>query len=69
MYVSICTLTYKSLFSIRELKKMDNLKDILVKYLISRYSYDFIDILLKMLEIDEKKRFDFIQLESFLFQN
>ena len=48
---------------------MDNLKDILVKYLISRYSNDFIDILLKMLEIDEKKRFDFIQLESFLFQN
>ena len=64
-----CTLTYKSLFSIRELKNMNNLKDILVKYLISRYSYDFIDILLKMLEIDEKKRFDFIQLESFLFQN
>ena len=64
-----CTLTYKSLFSIRELKDMDSLKGILVRYLISMYSYDFIDILLKMLEIDEKKRFDFIQLESFLFQN
>ena len=64
-----CTLTYKSLFSIRELKDMDSLKGILVRYLISIYSYDFIDILLKMLEIDEKKRFDFIQLESFLCQN
>ena len=40
-----CTLTYKSLFSIRELKDMDSLKGILVRYLISIYSYDFIDVL------------------------
>ena len=46
---------------------MESIKNILVRYLISRYSNEFIDILLKMIEIDEKKRFDFIQLENFLF--
>ena len=43
---------------------MDKLKNILVKYLIAKYSYEFINILLMMLEIDENKRLDFIQLED-----
>ena len=64
-----CTLSYKNLFYIRELKDMESIKSILVRYLISRYSNEFIDILLKMIEIDEKKRFDFIELENFLFHD
>ena len=58
------TLTYQSLYDIRELNNMDNVKNILVKYLIAKYSYNFVGTLLKMLEVKEELRPDFIQLES-----
>jgi hypothetical protein len=45
---------------------MDSIKNILVRYLIARYSYDFVNTVLKLLEIDENKRPDFIQLENCL---
>ena len=60
------TLTYHSLYDIRELKNMENIKNILVKYLVSKYSYKFIDILLKMLEINEEQRPDFLELERII---
>jgi hypothetical protein len=60
------TLTFQSLYHIRELRDMDSIKNILVRYLIARYSCDFVNILLKLLEIDENKRPDFIQLENSL---
>ena len=58
------TLTYQSLYDIRELDNMENVKNILVKYLIAKYSYNFVGTLLKMLEINEDLRPDFIQLEK-----
>ena len=58
------TLTYQSLYDIRELKNMENIKNILVKYLIAKYSYNFVETLLKMLEVNEEIRPDFIQLEN-----
>ncbi len=57
------TLTYQSLYDIRELDNMESVKNILVKYLIVKYSYNFVGTLLKMLEINEDLRPDFIQLE------
>ena len=60
------TLTYQSLYDIRELDKMENVKNILVKYLIAKYSYNFVGSLLKMLEIDEELRPDFIHLENII---
>ena len=60
------TLTFQSLYDIRELKDMEKIKNILVKYLISKYSYDFVHILVKMLEINEDLRPDFIELEKIL---
>ena len=60
------TLTFQSLYDIRELKDMDKIKNILVKYLIAKYSYDFVHILAKMLEINEDLRPDFIELEKLL---
>ena len=60
------TLNFRALYDIRELKDMDSIKNILTRYLIARYSYQFVEILLKMIEIDEKKRMDFIQLEKIL---
>jgi hypothetical protein len=58
------SLSFKTLCEIREVENMEKLKNILVKYLIAKYSYEFINILLMMLEIDENKRLDFIQLED-----
>ena len=58
------TLTFQSLYDIRELDKMENVKNILVKYLIAKYSYNFVGTLLKMLEVNENLRPDFIELEK-----
>ena len=60
------TLTFQSLYDIRELKDMQLIKNILVKYLIVKYSYDFVHILIKMLEVSEDLRPDFIELEKIL---
>ena len=58
------TLTFQSLYDIRELDKMENVKNVLVKYLIAKYSYNFVGTLLKMLEVNENLRPDFIELEK-----
>ena len=58
------TLTFKSLYNIRELKDRDTIKNILARYLVARYSFEFVNIILKMLEINEEKRPDFIELEN-----
>ena len=58
------TLTYQSLYDIRELDNMESIKNILVRYLIVKYSYNFVGTLLKMLEVNEELRPDFIQLEN-----
>ena len=57
------TLTFQSLYNIRELNDRESIKNILVRYLVARYSFEFINVILRMLEIDEKKRPDFIELE------
>ena len=52
------------LYEIREMNDMNKIRNILMKYLSRRYSNNFIEILLCMLEVKEKKRPDFIQLEK-----
>ena len=54
------------LYEIRELTNVDNIKKIICRYLHKRYSSNFIQLLLCMLEIDEKKRPDFILLEKLI---
>ena len=60
------TLTFQSLYDIRELKDMEKIKNILIKYLIAKFSYDFVHVLVKMLEVNEALRPDFIELEKIL---
>ena len=67
------SLTYNGVDSIRELTDMNKIKEILFKFLNKRYSEKYILLILLMLEIDEEKRPDFIELqkkfkESFKFQ-
>ena len=58
------SLTYGGVDSIRELNDMINIKNILFNYLGTRYSEKLILLILLMLEVDENKRPNFIQLEE-----
>jgi Zn finger protein HypA/HybF involved in hydrogenase expression len=60
------TLTFQSLYDIREIKNMEIIENVVGNYLYPHYSEDIVDILFKMLQIEEKKRPDFIQLERMI---
>ena len=58
------SLTYNGVDSIRELADMNKIKEILFNFLNKRYSEKYILFVLKMLEVNEEKRPDFIDLEQ-----
>ena len=60
------TLTSKTLYNIRELRDINIVSTIVTKALIKRYSQNIIDLIIKMLQIDENLRFDFIELEEYI---
>ena len=64
--VFAATLTFQSLYDIREVTDMNVVGNIIGNYLYPNYSKNIVDILLKMLQIEERKRPDFIQLERIL---
>ena len=58
------TLTFQSLYDIREVTNMELIENIIANYMHrNNYSKIIVDILVNMLQIEEKKRPDFIQLE------
>ena len=59
-------LDYKSLYEIRKVNNMKKLTDLVEHYVNGKYSQSFIDILLCMLQINEKERPDFIELSSMI---
>ena len=61
------TLSYDSLYEIREEKNMMKIKKILEKYLLPRYSENLVNILYSMLQVDEDLRPNFIELEKIYF--
>ena len=60
------TLSDDCLYDIREVTDMNIIRNILENYLSERYSIGFINLLLHFLEINEKKRPDFIILENII---
>ena len=58
------TLCFESLYDVRELKSNISLTVVVKKYLKNRYSNDFINLITKMLDINEVTRKDFIELEN-----
>ena len=58
------TLKVDSLYVIREIKDMIILSNEIHKFLHERYSENLINVIISMLEIEEKNRFDFIELEK-----
>ena len=59
-------LSYIPLYQIREINTFDKVKYIIDGYLKKRYSKKFINLILVMLQIDEKFRPDFIELNSWI---
>ena len=59
----MATFNYDCLVQIRELTDMEKLTMIVTGFLSKRFSINFIAFLLLMLEIDEDKRPDFVELE------
>ena len=58
------SLTYNGVDSIREVLDMNKIKEILFKFLGNKYSEKFILLISLMLEVNEEKRPDFIELEK-----
>ena len=58
------TLCFESIYDIRELKNNVSIHVILEKYLRKHYSYDVINIISHMLDINETTRKDFIEMQE-----
>ena len=58
------TLGFQALYDIRELYDNNKIKKIIEKYLSVRYSKDYIKLISSMLQIKEKNRPDFIELQD-----
>ena len=60
------SLSVYALYDIRELFDINAIANIINNRLKNRYSVNLINLIIKMLQIDENLRMDFIELESFL---
>jgi hypothetical protein len=68
-FIYAATLNFKAIFDIREVNDMEQIEMILKTYFNNYYSQQFIECILKMIEIDETKRFDFIELKEYINEN
>ena len=62
-------LSYKPLSLLRDIKEMDKIKLLIEKYLKGRYSDKFNEVILSMLQLEEKNRPDFVELENIIKKN
>ena len=61
-----CSLNFQLIFGIRELTNMQCIRNIVLRKIGKRYSNEFWNILFSMIEVDEKNRPDFIELEQMI---
>ena len=66
-FLLAASLTFNSLYSIREVNDIKVIEELLDIYLSGRYSKKIIEIILDMLQVDENLRPDFITLEKKYF--
>ena len=59
-------LTYKPLSELREIRENNEIKSLIEKHLKGKYSKNFLEVLQIMLQLEEKDRPDFIELESII---
>ena len=60
-------LDYKCLYDMRKVKSMNDVKKIVNKYFDKKYSENFENIILNMLNLNEKDRPDFIELSNMIY--
>ena len=63
------TLTYQSLYDIRAIFDQESERLIIEKYMREKFSQKFINLVMIMLQIKEKKRPDFVELNSWIKNN
>ena len=63
-FLLAASLTYKPLSQLRDIKDMSQIESLIEKYIKDRYSQKFMDVLIAMLQLEEKDRPDFIELEN-----
>ena len=63
------SLSYRPLSELRNAHEMDKIKSIIEDHFKNRYSKKFVNILFSMLQLEEKNRPDFIELENMIKQN
>lgn len=65
-FIYAAALTYQPIYEIRDMNDSNKIKQIVTKYLNKNYRKEFITLLLTMIELDEQKRFDFVQFENYV---
>ena len=62
-------LNFDIILEIRKIKEQNDIKEFLKKELNGRYSDKLVDIVMKMINFNEKERIDFLQLENLIEKN
>ena len=60
------SLNFNIIYEVRDVTDMSRMEKILNKHLKNKYTQKFIKILILMLEVDENKRCDFVQLNDYI---
>ena len=65
-FLYAASLNHNIINEIRELEDIDKIKNVLFRMMKPRYSDTFIELILKMINLDEKTRIDFIGLDQLI---
>ena len=68
-FIYAAALNFNLLYEVRNILDNKNINDILHKFLSKYYSENFIVLLSSMLNIDESKRYDFIDIKTYIEKN
>ena len=68
-FIYASSLNFNIIYDVRDVKDMNKIEKILMKHLKNKYTNNYIKVLCLMLETDENKRFDFIQLYDYIKEN
>ena len=62
------SLNFNIIYEVRDITDTNRIAKILQRHFRNKYTEKFIQVLLAMLEIDESKRYDFVELNDFIYK-
>jgi len=62
-------LNFNIIYEVRDVNNMDKIEKIMMRHLKNKYTNKLINVLILMLEVDENKRMDFVELYEYLKEN